>query len=295
MYHAIVKRIALRNFLRVNQKDYSAVLKDCSSDVHHRFGGQHALGGERHDRDALGRWFERLGRLAPALQLTVYDVWVKGWPWNTTVIIRWSAVQDLPDGSPYNNHGVHIIRMRWGKVFDIDANEDSQLVAAAQRGENENAVFERVFTSALNAVAQERKKSTYHFPVVLAGAKSPDEFEIGPVKFRNASRFASWLAELSTQETKIDERIERHGFMQYVQRFGWIASVGVPACSSEIAKARAELAARTAVNIVRLWFGLGHLRRGGQFIEKENALAGRREELRWHPFRLIRCDSRQAS
>ena len=44
--------------------------------------------------------------------------------------------------SPYNNHGVHIIRMRWGKVFDIDANEDSQLVAAslqmwAARGVNE--------------------------------------------------------------------------------------------------------------------------------------------------------------
>ena len=47
------------------------------------------------------------------------------------MILRWSAVQDLPDGSPYNNHGVHIIRMRWGKVFDIDANEDSQLVAAS--------------------------------------------------------------------------------------------------------------------------------------------------------------------
>ena len=131
MYHAIVKRIALQNFLRVNQKDYAPILKGCSPDVHHRFGGHHALGGERHDRDALGRWFERLGRLAPTLQLTVHNVWVKGWPWNTTVIMRWSAVQDLPDGSPYNNHGVHVIRMRWGTVFDIDANEDSQLVAAS--------------------------------------------------------------------------------------------------------------------------------------------------------------------
>jgi len=27
MYHAIVKRIALQNFLRVNQKDYAAILK----------------------------------------------------------------------------------------------------------------------------------------------------------------------------------------------------------------------------------------------------------------------------
>jgi len=46
---------------------------------------------------------------------------VKGGPWNTTVIIA----------SPYNNHGVPIIRMRWGKMFEIDANEDSQLVAAS--------------------------------------------------------------------------------------------------------------------------------------------------------------------
>jgi hypothetical protein len=53
MYHAIVKRIALRNFLRVNLKDYAPILKGCSPDVHHRFGGHHALGGERHDRDAL--------------------------------------------------------------------------------------------------------------------------------------------------------------------------------------------------------------------------------------------------
>jgi ketosteroid isomerase-like protein len=93
MYHATVKRIAVQNFLRVNRKDYAAILKSCSPDVHHRFGGHHALGGERHDREALGRWFERLGRLAPTLQLTVHDV--------------------------------------WGKVFDIDANEDSQLVAAS--------------------------------------------------------------------------------------------------------------------------------------------------------------------
>ncbi len=133
MYHAIVKRIARENFLRVNQKDYASILKECSPDIHHRFSGDHALGGERHDRETLGRWFERLGRLAPTLHLTVHDIWVKGAPWDTTAIIRWSGTQDLPDRSPYNNHGVHIVRMRWGKVFDIDANEDSQLVAAGLR------------------------------------------------------------------------------------------------------------------------------------------------------------------
>jgi ketosteroid isomerase-like protein len=129
MYHAIVKRIAVKNFERVNDHDYAALLKDCAPDVRHRFGGQHALGGERHDRDALNRWFQRLGRLAPTLNLGVRDVWVKGWPHNTTIIIRWTATQTLVDGSPYENHGVHVVRMRWGKVVEIDANEDSQIVA----------------------------------------------------------------------------------------------------------------------------------------------------------------------
>lgn len=129
MYHAIVKRIARRNFERVNKKDFDALLKDCTPDVHHRFGGNHALGGERHDREALRQWFERLGRLGRHLTLHVDDIWVKGLPNNTAVIIRWSARDQLPDGSNYRNRGVHVVRMRWGKVTEIDAHEDSQAVA----------------------------------------------------------------------------------------------------------------------------------------------------------------------
>lgn len=144
MYHAIVKRIAARNFAGVSDKDYGPLLKDCAPDVYHRFGGQHALGGVRHDRDALRRWFERLGRLFPTLKLTIGDVWVKGTPRDTTVIIRWTATQDMPDGSPYDNHGVHVIRMKWLKVVAIDANEDSQLVAATLQHFADRGVTEAV-------------------------------------------------------------------------------------------------------------------------------------------------------
>ena len=130
MYHAIVKRIARKNFLRVNEKNFEAILGDCAPDIHHRFGGTHALGGERHDKEALADWFDRLGRLGQHLTLTVEDVWVKGLPNDTTIIMRWSATDELPDGSSYRNRGVHIIRMRWGKVVDIDAHEDSQAVGS---------------------------------------------------------------------------------------------------------------------------------------------------------------------
>jgi ketosteroid isomerase-like protein len=131
VYHALVKRIAARNFTRVNDHDYEALLNGCVPNVRHRFGGSHALGGERHDREALRQWFGRLGRISPTLNLNVKDVWVKGTARNTTVIIRWSATQDMPDGSPYHNHGVHIVQMKWFKIVSIDANEDSQAVAAA--------------------------------------------------------------------------------------------------------------------------------------------------------------------
>ena len=133
MYHTIVRRIAKKNFERINQRDFDSLLKDCVPNVHHSFGGTHALGGERHDRDALGRWLGRLARLATKLHLTVTNVWVKGLPHNTTIIVRWTATDELPDGSLYHNHGVHIIQMRWGKITAIDANEDSQVVADSLR------------------------------------------------------------------------------------------------------------------------------------------------------------------
>jgi len=144
VYHAIVERISRRNFELVNNHQDEALLRSCVPTITHRFGGSHALGGQRHDIDALRRWFTRLHHLCPTLRLTVTDVWVKGLPQDTTIVIRWTATQDdtTLNDAPYVNHGVHIIHMRWFKVVSIDANEDSQAVeeflrAAAARGVTE--------------------------------------------------------------------------------------------------------------------------------------------------------------
>jgi len=56
MHHANVRRIAKRNFESLNQGDLEAV-QDGSPHIHHRFGGRHALGGERHHKEVLRRWF----------------------------------------------------------------------------------------------------------------------------------------------------------------------------------------------------------------------------------------------
>ena len=130
MYARIVERTSRRAFEAVNQHDYDAFNTLCRPDVVHRFGGDHALGGTRHTLAGLRKWFERLGRVMPTLALKVEEVWVKGGPWDTTIILRWTATAQPLDGGDYVNHGVHIVRMRWFKVTSIDANEDSQAVAA---------------------------------------------------------------------------------------------------------------------------------------------------------------------
>jgi len=144
MYHAIVKRISRRNFELVNNHQDEALLRSCVPNMHHRFGGSHALGGERHDVDGLRRWLVRLHHLNPTLHLEVTDVWVKGLPNDTTVIVRWNATQQEAtlDGSLYVNHGVHVIKLRWLRLVSTDANENSQAVeeflrAAAARGVTE--------------------------------------------------------------------------------------------------------------------------------------------------------------
>jgi len=128
MYHALVKRLAAKNFELINTQGHAELLASCAPDISHRFGGHHALGGQRHTRDGLAAWLDRLGRLVPDLHLTITDMWVKGWPWATTVIIRWTGTASTPDGSPYHQHGVHIVTLRWCTVTAIDANEDSQAV-----------------------------------------------------------------------------------------------------------------------------------------------------------------------
>ena len=58
IYKAIVKRRARNLFAALSRGDWKAATKDLADDVHHVFPGDNALGGERHSREAMERWFE---------------------------------------------------------------------------------------------------------------------------------------------------------------------------------------------------------------------------------------------
>ena len=80
LYSYIVKNEIRKTFDHVNNHRWDEAVKAVAPKVHHRVSGAHALGGERHDKEAMRRWFERFGRVLPNLQIKVNNIWVKGWP-----------------------------------------------------------------------------------------------------------------------------------------------------------------------------------------------------------------------
>jgi ketosteroid isomerase-like protein len=131
LYSMIVKKKIRESFDQVNNHQWDELMGSIRTDVDHRFGGEHAIGGQRHDSETLRRWFGRLGRVLPNLKIRVDDIWVKGPPWHTVVFVRWDAAATLIDGGPYSQHAMHVITLRWGKIAALDVFEDSQEVARA--------------------------------------------------------------------------------------------------------------------------------------------------------------------
>jgi ketosteroid isomerase-like protein len=131
MYGALVRRKVRSNFGHLSAGDYQAVVGQLAEDVHHVFAGEHALGGERHTRESVERWFARLFRLFPQLHFEVRRIVSGGPPWDIWVAAEWVGHVTPTAGEPYVNHGAHLIRIRRGRVAYFHAYEDSQAVVHA--------------------------------------------------------------------------------------------------------------------------------------------------------------------
>jgi ketosteroid isomerase-like protein len=143
IYSHVVERIVRKTFLAVQNHDYQAVLDGVSAkNLTHRFAGPNSLGGIRHDKEALGRWFKRVGTVLPELKFDVTNVLVHGGPWNTTVVARWVATCTLENGEPYVNPGIHVIKLRWGKAYDFDVYEDTLAVTVGLEKQAKSGITE---------------------------------------------------------------------------------------------------------------------------------------------------------
>ena len=131
IYRAVVARQVRGSFEALGRGDFEKALSGVAEDVTHTFEGDHPLGGTRHSREAMRRWFERVYALFPGLDFDVHEVAVKGPPWNTVAFVQWTDTARPRGGTPYVNDGVHVIRIRWGKVVELHAYLDTQKVRDA--------------------------------------------------------------------------------------------------------------------------------------------------------------------
>lgn len=128
---AVVRRRMQRVFTQLSRGEWEAIVQGLDPRVHHVFPGRHALGGERHDREAVLLWFQRLGRLYPGHAFEVQRVAVSGPAWDLKVAVQWTAFLRPAAGEEYENQGAHWIRIRRGRVTAFHAYLDTQRIAEA--------------------------------------------------------------------------------------------------------------------------------------------------------------------
>ncbi len=130
MYQLIAKQKVRQGFKDISTANFDNLLKQFAPDIHFTFAGHHALAGEFHDRESVRQWFNRVHRLFPKLQLVPDRIFVSGPPWDMVVTTQWTVSDTLPDGRPYQNHGIQILRIRLGVVVEDHLIEDNQVLVA---------------------------------------------------------------------------------------------------------------------------------------------------------------------
>ncbi|GAA3108622.1 nuclear transport factor 2 family protein [Streptomyces rectiviolaceus] len=135
MYHAIV-RAKVRALWRTTgdgSGNYHPAVAMAAPDLRFRFIGDNILGAELHGPEAFADWFEKANQCFPGMRLGLTDMVVKGWPWNTTVVVRLRIEATLADGSAYENEGIQWVRIRWGRMVEDTVLEDTLRLQQAWR------------------------------------------------------------------------------------------------------------------------------------------------------------------
>ncbi len=144
MYHRIVKQIVRSGFESLSRGDCTPILSKFAPNAHFTFGGKHAMGADLHDIESIRRWFERMLRIFPGITFEVADIKVSGMPWDTLVATQLNIRATLPDGRPYTNRALQVVRLQWGKIVEDYVYEDTHVLVAelerlAQQGVTEAA------------------------------------------------------------------------------------------------------------------------------------------------------------
>jgi ketosteroid isomerase-like protein len=131
MYHQIVAAQVKKGMQDISNGRFEKVLAQFSSQIVFSFLGQHALGGEYNSVAEVRAWFQKIHGFFPDLRLEPTSICVSGWVWNTLVVTHFRVSASLPNSAQYNNQGVQVLRIRWGKIVEDRLFEDTEKLQQA--------------------------------------------------------------------------------------------------------------------------------------------------------------------
>ncbi|MBN2762312.1 MAG: hypothetical protein JXR41_04410 [Bacteroidales bacterium] len=140
-YKKNLKRKILNGFDQLSEGNYKPLTQLFADDVHYCFEGTHCLGGERHSKEAVELWFERLLRLLPS-KFKINSILIYGMPWNTDVIIEFTDTVSPAYSPSYTNNGIQKAKIVWGKAKDIHTYVDTYKIQTALQKLSENGISE---------------------------------------------------------------------------------------------------------------------------------------------------------
>ena len=142
MYKAAVRALLRHSIRKLNEGDYSLLLRMAHPDFEMVFPGDNSwstmFGPVESGREGFvtHRGIEQATAFADRfvenrLQFVVEDILVNGPPWNTRIALRAHDYKAGPDGTDeYANRFVAFLEIRWGRLMRWEDYEDTERITA---------------------------------------------------------------------------------------------------------------------------------------------------------------------
>jgi ketosteroid isomerase-like protein len=129
MYHAIVRSRLRKGMSRLTRNQFENMLREFPANFELYFPGLPKNKGPRFNLEGTINLYRHIFELYPDLSFEVKDIVVGGWPHDTRANVKWACQATLKGGWVYNNQGIHIFHLRWGKVTGLEIYCDTQSIS----------------------------------------------------------------------------------------------------------------------------------------------------------------------